>query len=83
MCFLFTDQRVLFSGDCLFHQSIGRTDLPGGDAPELAASLRRIMELPDDTRVCPGHGPETTLGAERQANPFILQLDAFEEKSEN
>jgi hydroxyacylglutathione hydrolase len=63
---------VMFSGDLLFAGSIGRTDLPGGDSRAMAGSLRRILQTaPDDTRVLPGHGPETTIGVERQTNPFL------------
>ncbi len=63
---------VVFSGDTLFAGSIGRYDLPGGDADTLLASIRdRLMVLPDDTVVCPGHGPSTTIGEERQYNPFL------------
>lgn len=61
-------------GDCLFAGSIGRTDLPMGNGPELARSLRRIMSLPPETRVLAGHGPETTLAEERRTNPYILDL---------
>lgn len=62
---------ALFSGDQLFAGSIGRTDLPGGDTAALARSMRdRVMTLPDETRVLPGHGPETTIGRERVTNPF-------------
>ncbi|NLU41218.1 MAG: MBL fold metallo-hydrolase [Firmicutes bacterium] len=58
---------VLFSGDTLFRDGVGRTDLPGGDCAELRDSLAtRILVLPDSTRVCPGHGPETSIGQERQ-----------------
>lgn len=70
-CFSVSGQGLLFSGDQLFAGSIGRTDLPGGDLDALARSMRdRIMPLPDDTRVLPGHGPETTIGRERATNPF-------------
>lgn len=70
-CFRLESDELLLSGDQLFAGSIGRTDLPGGDTPTLAASMRdRIMTLPDDTRVLPGHGPETTVGRERASNPF-------------
>lgn len=62
---------VLFSGDLLFAGSIGRTDLPGGDDAAMALSLRRTMELPDETIVLAGHGPRTTIGAERHSNPFL------------
>lgn len=63
---------MVFSGDTLFNCGIGRTDLPGGSYNQLLESIRtRLMTLPDDTIVYPGHGPETTIGAERQANPFL------------
>ncbi len=65
---------VLFSGDTLFRNSIGRTDLPGGDfAQEMSSIVDRLLTLPDDTIVLPGHMDQTTLGAERVQNPFILQ----------
>ena len=70
-CFLVEEEGILFSGDQLFAGSIGRTDLPGGDLGALAESMRtRVMTLPDDIRVLPGHGPETTIGEERRSNPF-------------
>ena len=63
---------VLFSGDTLFNYGIGRYDLPGGDYNQLMDSLRtKLMGLPDDTIVYPGHGPDTTIGAERRGNPFL------------
>jgi len=66
---------VLFSGDHLFRGSIGRTDLPGGSMEELIWSMtERILPLDDQIRVLPGHGPETTIGEERNTNPFILQM---------
>jgi hydroxyacylglutathione hydrolase len=68
-------QDVLFSGDLLFAGSIGRTDLPGGDYPTILDSLARVcLTLPDWTAVLPGHGPATTIGAERAANPFLTGL---------
>jgi glyoxylase-like metal-dependent hydrolase (beta-lactamase superfamily II) len=71
-----TDQ-VCLSGDVLFAGSIGRTDLPGGSMPAMLASLRdKVLPLADDTVVLPGHGPATTIGAERATNPF-LQADAI------
>jgi hydroxyacylglutathione hydrolase len=65
---------IALVGDCLFAGSIGRTDLPLGNGAELGRSLRRIMALAPETRVFPGHGPETTIGAERRSNPYILEL---------
>lgn len=63
---------AVFTGDTLFQRSIGRTDLPGGDTDTLMASLRALCEkLPDETVVYPGHGPATTIGAEREGNPFF------------
>jgi glyoxylase-like metal-dependent hydrolase (beta-lactamase superfamily II) len=65
---------LLFSGDTLFRGSIGRTDLPGGDyAQEMASILDKLLVLPDDTVVLPGHMQETRIGHERQANPFVLE----------
>ena len=59
-------------GDVLFRGSVGRTDLPGGDAPTLARSIETVLyALPDDRVVWPGHGPATTIGEEKAANPFV------------
>jgi glyoxylase-like metal-dependent hydrolase (beta-lactamase superfamily II) len=64
--------RELFVGDTLFAGSIGRTDLPGGDAEVLLRSIRLVLfAFPDDTIVHPGHGPDTTIGEERRSNPFL------------
>jgi hydroxyacylglutathione hydrolase len=72
ICLLFPKQHLLIAGDTLFAGSIGRTDLPGGDGRQILRSLRdRLLILPDTTRVLPGHGPETTIGEERQSNPFL------------
>jgi len=66
---------ALFSGDVLFRNSIGRTDLPGGDAPTLFESLRKLVDAyPEETVVYPGHMEITTLGAERASNPFLAEL---------
>jgi glyoxylase-like metal-dependent hydrolase (beta-lactamase superfamily II) len=74
-CFHLAEEGVVFSGDQLFQGSIGRTDLPGGDYDTLMASMRReILPLEPDTRVLPGHGPATTLAAERLHNPFLQEL---------
>jgi hydroxyacylglutathione hydrolase len=63
---------VLFSGDVLFQLSIGRFDLPGGDGLKLFRSIRdKLFTLPDETLVLPGHGPTTTIGQEKEQNPFI------------
>jgi hydroxyacylglutathione hydrolase len=68
----FETEAGLLVGDVLFAGSVGRTDLPGGDWDRLLASVREILfAFDDDTRVCPGHGPETTIGQERRTNPFV------------
>ena len=64
------NESLLLSGDTLFARSVGRTDLPGGDSKILALSLRKLTVLPDTMAVLPGHGPETTIGQEREWNPF-------------
>ena len=70
-----SDPAVMFSGDLLFAGSIGRTDLPGGDYPTILRSLARVcLTLPDETIVLSGHGPQTTIGAERRTNPFLTGL---------
>ncbi|MBW6457345.1 MAG: MBL fold metallo-hydrolase [Trueperaceae bacterium] len=72
VAFYAADAGVLFSGDALFRGSVGRTDLPLCDPAALDRSLReRLLVLPDETRVLPGHGPETTIGLERRTNPFL------------
>ena len=69
------DPGTMFSGDLLFAGSIGRTDLPGGDHAKILDSLARVcLPLPDETRVLAGHGPQTTIGAERRSNPFLAGL---------
>ncbi len=68
-------EQVMFSGDVLFAGSIGRTDLPGGDYPAMLDTLSRVcLTLPDETLVLPGHGQQTTIGAERATNPFLAGL---------
>ena len=70
----FYTEGMLFSGDTLFQGSIGRTDLPGGDYDqEMSSIVDKLLTLPDDTVVLPGHMRETRIGFERQANPFVLQ----------
>jgi hydroxyacylglutathione hydrolase len=71
-------QRVVFDGDVLFNAGIGRTDLPGGNYRTLMNSIRhKILELPDDTVVYPGHGPHTTVGQEKRSNPFLGSESAW------
>lgn len=71
-CLYFPSESRLIAGDTLFAGSIGRTDLPGGNFEKIMRSLHTtLMELPDETLVIPGHGGETTIGAERETNPFI------------
>lgn len=71
-CLYLPGEQRLVAGDTLFAGSIGRTDLPGGNFDKIMRSLHNtLMELPDETLVVPGHGGETTIGAERETNPFI------------
>jgi glyoxylase-like metal-dependent hydrolase (beta-lactamase superfamily II) len=73
VCLLFPAESKLIAGDTLFAGSIGRTDLPGGNFNKIMQSLKgTLMSLPDETVVVPGHGPLTTIGEERQSNPFIV-----------
>lgn len=66
-------EHILFSGDNLFAQGIGRSDLPGGDEAALVKAIReKLFVLPDDTVVYPGHGPQTTIGQEKASNPFLM-----------
>ena len=72
VCLHFPAEKVLIAGDTLFAGSIGRTDLPGGSFDKIMRSLHgRVLALPDDTLVIPGHGPQTTIGEEREENPFL------------
>jgi len=65
-------EKIAIVGDALFSQSIGRTDIPGADHQQLIDSIRKnLLPLPDDTRVIPGHGPETVIGLERATNPYL------------
>jgi len=72
LCFYSPADEILFAGDVLFAGSIGRTDFPGGDHQLLIRGIReKVLILPDNTAVLPGHGPQTTVGAERRNNPFL------------
>ncbi len=73
-CYWFPEEKIVFTGDTLFQGSVGRSDFPGGNGPQLIRSIEeKLMPLPDDTRVFPGHGPSTTIGYERKYNPFLQQ----------
>ena len=76
ICLHNPEDGVLFSGDTLFAGSVGRTDFPGYDTQTAFARLigsikKKLLILPDDTKVCPGHGPATTIGNERRNNPYL------------
>lgn len=72
ICLHFPQQQMLIAGDTLFAGSIGRTDLPGGSYEKILRSLHnQLLALPDETQVVPGHGPLTTIGHERESNPFL------------
>jgi len=72
ICFYCRKQNFIIGGDVLFNRSIGRTDLPGGDHATLLKSIReKIFTLPDETKVYSGHGPVTTVGEEKEENPFL------------
>jgi len=65
---------IVITGDTLFAGTVGRTDLPGGDVKKLRDSAKRLMTLPDDVKVLPGHGPESTVGLERKSNFFLQDM---------
>ncbi|SDE59905.1 MBL fold metallo-hydrolase [Sporomusa acidovorans] len=72
ICLLADAEKVLFAGDTLFAESIGRTDFPGGSSSQLINGIKnKLLILDDDIKVLPGHGPETSIGWERKRNPFI------------
>lgn len=75
LCLYAPSLAALAAGDTLFLDSIGRTDLPGGDSERILRSIKtQLLELPDETRVVCGHGPQTTIGRERERNPFLRGL---------
>jgi hydroxyacylglutathione hydrolase len=75
ICLYFPAEQKLIAGDTLFAGSIGRTDLPGGSYEKILRSLHnRVLALPDETVVVPGHGPVTTIGEERESNPFLQKM---------
>lgn len=72
LCFYSETDRLLIAGDVLFAGSVGRSDLPGGNGRQLIEGIKtKLLCLPDEVRVIPGHGPETTIGEERKHNPFL------------
>jgi glyoxylase-like metal-dependent hydrolase (beta-lactamase superfamily II) len=72
ICFYCKKQHFIIGGDVLFYNSIGRTDLPGGHHEHLISSIKeKLFKLPEDTKVYPGHGPTTTIGAEIKENPYL------------
>ncbi|MBU5331660.1 MBL fold metallo-hydrolase [Anaerocolumna aminovalerica] len=72
ICYLFKESKILFSGDTLFEGTVGRADLPTGNLNTLLDSVNhKLMTLPDDTTVFPGHGESTTIGHERNTNPYV------------
>lgn len=71
VCFHIADEHLLLTGDTLFRQSIGRTDLAGGSMMQIIQSLRQLSQLPDETVILPGHGPKSTMGDELRINPFL------------
>lgn len=73
-CFYFEKNECLFSGDTLFLESVGRTDLPTGNGKQLINSVNELVKLPDDTVVFPGHGPATTVKYERNNNPYVGKM---------
>ena len=75
LCLWIPQQNKLIAGDTLFRDSVGRTDLPGGNSRQLLSSIKtRLFDLPDDAIVIPGHGPNTTIGREKEGNPFLQGL---------
>jgi hydroxyacylglutathione hydrolase len=72
VCLHFAPLKMVLAGDTLFAGSVGRTDLPGGNYEQIIESIHsRLLNLPDETKVVPGHGPVTTIGSERRSNPFL------------
>jgi glyoxylase-like metal-dependent hydrolase (beta-lactamase superfamily II) len=80
ICLYLVPLKLLIAGDTLFAGGIGRTDFPGGNFDQIIASLRsRLLTLPDETKVLPGHGPGTTIGEERASNPYLQTRNPFQQ----
>ncbi len=75
ICLHIPTAHALLTGDTLFAGGVGRTDLPGGDARALSASLRRLLSLPPETTLYPGHGPTSTLANEKRSNPWLRWIE--------
>jgi glyoxylase-like metal-dependent hydrolase (beta-lactamase superfamily II) len=74
LCFYLPGEKLLFGGDVLFLDGVGRTDFPGGSFEQLAVGIEtKLWPLPEDTKVYPGHGPATSIGRERVRNPYVGQ----------
>ena len=72
LCFFQPELGIVFGGDVLFLDGVGRTDFPNGSSSQLIAGIKsKLLQLPDATQVLPGHGPATTIGREREENPFL------------
>ncbi len=72
VCFYDEKDKVLFSGDTLFHLSVGRSDLPGGDGRKMESSLAKLKKLPDETKVYPGHEQSSDIKTEKRLNPYLI-----------
>lgn len=73
VCYIHDESKQAIVGDAIFHGSIGRHDFPTSDVAELRRSIQKIMQLPDDMTIHPGHGPATTIGKERRSNPYVVE----------
>src|SRR6185437_1775092 len=75
LCLWIPQENKLIAGDTLFRDSIGRTDLPGGNSRQILSSIKtQLLQLPEDAAVIPGHGPNTTIGREKELNPYVRAL---------
>ncbi len=74
VCYLLDSENALFSGDTLFHLSVGRSDLPGSAPRKMESSLKKLLMLDENTKIYPGHGPSSTLKAEKRLNPYLSGL---------